>query len=133
MTSEDLIKKAASVINSRENKNTSIGDVGCALITDKDNVFTGVCIDTGSSMGFCAEHNAIGSMITEKEYVIKKIVAVWKDEEDDLYVIPPCGRCREFMCQIDKANLETEVILDKNKTVKLKELLPYYDWWQKIT
>src|SRR3989344_6109865 len=124
MTNEDLIKKAASVINHRENKNTSIGDVGSALLTDKDNLFTGVCLDTGSSMGFCAEHNAIGSMITEKEYAIKKIVAVWKDEKGDLYVIPPCGRCREFIRQIDESNLETEVILDKDKTVKLKELLP---------
>ena len=52
----------------------------CALITDKDNVYVGVDIDTGCGMGFCAEHNAIGSAVTNKEYVIKKIVAVWKDE-----------------------------------------------------
>jgi len=31
-------------------------------------------------MGFCAEHTAISSMITKKEYKIKKIVAVWKDK-----------------------------------------------------
>jgi cytidine deaminase len=84
-------------------------------------------------MGFCAEHNAIGTMLTQKEYVIRKIVAVWKDDKGDVFVIPPCGRCREFMRQVDRANLETEVILDKDKTVRLEDLLPYHDWWQKIT
>ncbi len=133
MINEELIKKAISVISFKRNKNSSMGSVGCALITDKNNVFVGVCIDTDSSMGFCAEHNAIGSMITEKEYVINKIVAVWKDENGDLFIVPPCGRCREFMRQIDDNNLETDVVLDKEKTVKLKELLPYYDWSQKIT
>lgn len=133
MTTEDLIKRAASVIDFKKIGDSTMGDVGCALVTDKGNVFTGVCIDTGSSMGFCAEHNAIGSMITEKEYVVKKIVAVWKDEAGNLFVISPCGRCREFMRQTNAANLEAEVILDKDKTVRLKELLPYYDWWQKIT
>ena len=36
------------------------------------------------------------------------------------------------MRQIDSENLETEVILEENKTVKLKDLLPYYDWCYKI-
>lgn len=133
MTNEALIKKAVSVVSAKQINNSLMGDVGCALITDKGNLYLGVCIDTSSGMGFCAEHNAIGSMVTEKEYVIKKIVAVWKDEQGEVYVIPPCGRCREFMRQVDEANLETEVILDKDKTVKLKDLLPYHDWWQKVT
>jgi cytidine deaminase len=133
MTNEELIKKAVSIVSSKENNETSIGGVGCALITGNGNLYLGVCIDTSSGMGFCAEHNAIGSMVTKKEYVIKKIVAVWKDDNGDVYVIPPCGRCREFMRQVDEANLETEVVLDKDKTVTLKILLPYHDWWQKIT
>jgi len=51
-------------------------DVGCALITDKDNVYLGVCIDTGSGTGFCAEHSAIAAMVTAGEFKIKKLVAV---------------------------------------------------------
>jgi hypothetical protein len=36
------------------------------------------------------------------------------------------------MREIDESNLEnTEVVLGKDKSVLLKELLPYYDWWQK--
>jgi len=35
------------------------------------------------------------------------------------------------MKETEEKNLNTKIILDKNKTVKLKELLPYYDWWKK--
>lgn len=132
ITNEDLINKAISVINSQKIGEYTIGNVGSALISCKGNIYTGVCIDVGSGMGFCAEHNAIGSMTTTGEYKIKKIVAVCRDGKGDNFILPPCGRCREFISQIDKSNLETEVILEKNKTVKLKDLLPYYDWYCKI-
>jgi hypothetical protein len=36
------------------------------------------------------------------------------------------------MRQIDDENLEADVILEKDRTVKLKDLLPYYDWCHKI-
>lgn len=133
ITNEELIKEAVSVINARKIGDYTVGDVGCALITDKGNIYTGVCIDASSSVGFCAEHNAIGTMVTAGEYKIEKIVAVWKDEKGDVFVLSPCGRCREFMYQIDEKNLEADVVLDKDKTIKLKELLPYYKWSSKIT
>ncbi len=131
MTNEELIQKAASVINSKKVGEFTIGNVGCALLTDKGNLYLGVCIDISSGMGFCAERNAIGSMITNREYRVKKIVGVWKDEKGDIYVLSPCGACREFIKQINKENLETDVILSADKIVKLKDLLPYYDWWNK--
>jgi len=83
-------------------------------------------------LGFCAEHNAIGSMVTAKEYVIKKIVAVWKDEKGGVYILHPCGRCREFMRQLGKDNMDTEVIVAKDKVVKLKDLLPYEEDFAKV-
>ena len=90
------------------------GSVAAALVTDKGNVYRGVCIDTPCSMGFCAEHAAIAAMVTAGESRIKRIVA-------------PCGRCREFMYQIDHSNLETQVRL-KSGTVTLAALLPHI--WQ---
>ncbi len=71
-------------------------------------------------------------MITAGEYKIRKIVGVWKDNKDDVFILSPCGRCREFIRQIDEGNLETDVILAKDEVVKLKELLPYHDWYRKI-
>ena len=39
------------------------GSVAAALLTDKGNVYIGVCIDTPCSMGFCAEHAAAAAMV----------------------------------------------------------------------
>ena len=132
MTNYELIEKAASLIKAKNVGVFTVADVGCALITGQGNLYSGVCIDTSSGMGFCAEHNAIGSMITAGEYRITSIVGVWKDKNEDVYILAPCGRCREFMYQTNKENLETDVILGRNKVVKLKDLLPYCDWFQKL-
>jgi len=122
ISNEGLIEKAKSVLKPRKIKHGfTVGDVGCALVTDKGNVYLGVSIDTASGMGFCAEHSAIAAMVTHGEHRIKKIVAVVEDGTP----IPPCGRCREFMSQIHEENPEAEVIIGKNKSVKLKELLPF--------
>src|SRR3990172_9573291 len=122
ITNLELINKAKSVVKPKKVKHGfTISDCGCALVTDNGNVYLGVSVDTCSSMGFCAEHSAIASMITGGEYKIKKIVAVLEDGK----VLPPCGRCRKFIYQINNDNLETDVIVGENKVVKLRELLPY--------
>ncbi|TSD02551.1 MAG: CMP/dCMP deaminase zinc-binding protein [Parcubacteria group bacterium Athens0714_16] len=122
ISNEELMNKAKSIIKPHEVKHGFVAsDCGCALVTNEGNVYLGVSIDTCSSMGFCAEHSAIAAMITGGEYKIKKIVAVLEDG----MVLPPCGRCREFMYQIDGDNLESDVIIGDNKVVKLRELLPH--------
>ena len=66
-------------------------------------------------------------MVTAGEYQIAKIVAVWRDEQGRLVVLPPCGRCRELMRQVDDANLDTEVILGDDRRQRLRDLLPEHD------
>jgi hypothetical protein len=39
-----------------------MGHVASSLVTDAGNVYSGVCIDSGSGTGFCAEHAAIAAM-----------------------------------------------------------------------
>jgi cytidine deaminase len=131
ISNEALIEKATAVVHSRKIKDNSVGNVGAALITDTGNIYLGVCMDISSGIGFCAEHSAIAAMVTAGEFRIKKIVAVWKNETDT-YILSPCGRCREFMRQIDAGNLQTEVILAVDKVVPLIELLPYHDWFHKL-
>lgn len=67
-------------------------------------------------------------MVTAGEYRIATIVAVWRDGDGPLYVVPPCGRCREFIRQVDPANLDTEVILGADRTALLRDLLPAHEW-----
>ncbi len=101
------------------------GGVAAAILTDKGNIYVGVCIDTASALGMCAERNAIANMITNGESKIDKVVAVMEDGK----VGSPCGACREYMMQLDKnsGNIEILVDFENRETVKLKELLP--DWW----
>jgi cytidine deaminase len=116
----ELIEIARATLNPRQlSETSSAGSVAAALVTDKGNVYKGVCIDTPCSMGFCAEHAAIAAMITAGENRIVRIVAV----SSDAGIVPPCGRCREFMFQINPENLTAEIQL-KDKVVTLDDLLP---------
>jgi len=93
----DMILSAAEVLNPHMVGDRLFGDVACDLVAASGMRYQGMCIDTGSGTGFCAEHAAIAAMVTAGEYVIDRIVAVWRDEVGRLYVLPPCGRCREFI------------------------------------
>ena len=116
----ELVKIASATLNPRQlNENSAAGSVAAALVTDAGNVYTGVCIDTPCSMGFCAEHAAIAAMITAGEQRIVQIVAV----SSEAGIVPPCGRCREFMFQIDHENLTCQIQL-KDRVVRLSDLLP---------
>lgn len=98
------------------------GEVGAAILTDKGNLYTGVSVDVACGIGFCAEHAAIAEMLKHRETRIVAVVAVGGHNN----VMPPCGRCREFMMQLDKGNADAEVIVAADTVVKLRELLPFY-------
>lgn len=124
MNFDELYRKAKSVINPRIlSEHADCGGVGAAILSEGGNIYTGVCIDTACSMGFCAEHAAAAAMITAGESRVLKMIAVGKDGN----IMPPCGRCREFISQIHSENLNTEVMVEKGVVVTLRELLPY-DW-----
>lgn len=124
MNFDELYKIAKSVTNPRKlSEDADAGGVGAAILTDKGNVYTGVCIDTACSMGFCAEHAAVAAMITAGENRVVKMIAVGYKGN----IMPPCGRCREFISQMHDKNLDTEVMVKEGVVVTMRELLPY-DW-----
>jgi cytidine deaminase len=132
ISNTELIRLATEVMQPKHIGDCFMGQVGSALITENGNIYRGVCLDIGSSVGFCAERTAISQMITNKEYKVKKIVAVWNDNaEKDLYVLPPCGVCRHFMFMVTEDSLDIDVVLGSEKTVKLKDLMPYHEWPEK--
>lgn len=94
-------------------------DVAAAVLTPSGNIYTGICLDLSCGIGFCAEHAAIAEMVKVRETQLEMIVAVSEDG-----VIPPCGRCREMMIQVDRRNLATLVLLANGRQTTLRELLP---------
>lgn len=128
MTKEwkELYDAARSVIAAKElSKNMFVGEVGAAVLSSKGNIYTGVCIDTACSLGFCAERNALSTMFTNGEYEIVKVCAVYKDDS----VMPPCGACREFMIQMGETAKDIEVLVSNDgRTVHLAQLMPEYQY-----
>ena len=125
---DDLIEVARGTINPHRVGDRLFGDVAAALETTTGAIHAGVCIDTGSGTGFCAEHAAVASMVTSGEYAIARIVAVWQDDDERLTVLPPCGRCREFIRQIDPSNIDATIVLGQGRTAPLRTLLPEWAW-----
>jgi cytidine deaminase len=121
VTITELIDAAKVVLGefTLSNDYFRVGNVAAALLSRKGNVYTGICIDIACGIGFCAEHSAIAEMLKHRETAIDMIVAVSGDT-----ILPPCGRCRELMFQIDHKNVDTKVILEANEMVTLGELLP---------
>ncbi len=123
---DELYKKALAVQNYRTiSPFISAGQVSSAILTKSGNIYVGVCIDTASTLGMCAERNAIANMITNGETKIDKLVAILPNGK----VGSPCGACREYLMQLDKDSKDIEILMDYNtkKTITLGELIP--DWW----
>lgn len=102
------------------------GSVSAALMTDKGNIYTGVCIDTACGLGMCAERSAIAAMLSAGEAEITKILCIMPDGSCGG---TPCGACREFMMQLSKNAPAIEILIDPENfsTVKLGQMVP--DWW----
>jgi len=102
------------------------GGVAAAVLSGTGKIYTGVCIDTCSTLGICAERNAIFNMITNGEQEIQKVLAIMPDGRTGA----PCGACRELMVQLmPEQYREIEIMLDyeKQKVMTLGELTP--EWW----
>lgn len=129
MRNDELIRHAEAVLKPwTTSEGRLFGDVGAALISAKGNLHVGACVDV-PGWGLCAERSAMAAMVTAGEYVVRKIVAAWRDPKDGaLYVLPPCGACREFMRGIDRANLDAQVVVGKDECVTLRDLLPFNEW-----
>lgn len=93
--------------------------VAAALRTAGGRIHTGVCFDVSCGIGFCAEHSAVAEMLKAKETEIEAIVAVSASG-----VLPPCGRCRELMVQVNERNFGTRVGLPGGREALLRDLLP---------
>jgi cytidine deaminase len=128
MNNHELIQRALSVIHPLgDGGEFSAGTVSAALETASGKVYVGVCVDTGSGMGYCAEANAIGSMLSDGETEIMQVVAVWRDDSGKSFVVAPCGRCRQFITAVSKKNLDTKALVGPAQAVPIRDLLPFHD------
>ncbi|MCR4707881.1 MAG: GNAT family N-acetyltransferase [Clostridiales bacterium] len=124
-----LYAAACAVRNERRiSEYVTCGEVSAAILSKSGRIYTGVCIDTCSTLGICAERNAIFNMITNGEQEIDKVIAILPDGSSGA----PCGACRELMVQLMPGKYQDiQIMMDyrQERTMTLGELTP--EWWIK--
>lgn len=122
-----MLQAARAVQNGRQISDyVEAGGVTAAILSSSGKIYTGVCVDTCSTLGICAERNAIFNMITNGEQEIKKVLAIMSNGKSSA----PCGACRELMVQLMPNNYqEIEILMDfeTEEIITLGELTP--KWW----
>ena len=122
-----LFEAAKAVQRPRDiSERISAGGVAAAVESGSGKLYTGVCIDTSSSLGICAERNALFNLITNGEDEIRRVLAIMPDGKTGA----PCGACREFMAQLMPGRYQSvEIMLDyeRERVVTLGKLTP--EWW----
>lgn len=124
---KELYKAAKAVQNDRQVSDyVEAGGVAAAILSGSGKIYTGVCVDTCSTLGICAERNAIFQMLTSGENRLTKVLAVMPDGKCGA----PCGACRELMVQLmPEGYRDVEIMMDyeSGRVMTLGELTP--EWW----
>ena len=124
---KEMLEAAKSVQRYRKISDyIDAGGVAAAVLSSSGKIYTGVCIDTCSTLGICAERNAIFNMITNGEDRLSKVLCIMGDGKSGA----PCGACRELMVQLmPKGYKDIEIMMnyENNRVMTLGELTP--EWW----
>ena len=124
---EEMYAAAKAVLNPRRiSEYVTAGEVSAAVLSKSGKIYIGVCIDTCSTLGICAERNAIFNMISNGENEIDKVLCIPPVEGRGA----PCGACRELMVQLmPNSYKDIDIMIDykNNVVMKLGELTP--EWW----
>ncbi len=117
----DLIKHAIKAQNNAQAKYSQFY-VGCALLSDNNQIFLGCNIESAAYPStMCAERVAIYSAIAQGATKFKAIAVVSKEGAK------PCGPCRQIIHEY-LGNIPIYVsdgVSDKFETHRINDLLPY--------
>lgn len=101
----------------------SCGNYSCVLKTKDNNIYSGIDINTNSKLKNSAEKVAIIDMINNGEKEVIKLIVVNELEE----IITPEEETLVYLLTLSNTNMDTEILINEDKAIKLQELLP--DWW----
>ena len=120
----EMLEAARAVQNPRMVSDyIEAGGVAAAVQSKSGRIYTGVCVDTCSSLGICAERNAVFNMLTNGENEMRRVLCIMSDGKSGA----PCGACRELMVQLmPNSYKDVEIMLDyeQGKIATLGELTP---------
>lgn len=97
----DVQQLLNAAIKARENAYCPYSNfqVGAAILTENNEIFTGCNIENGSfTAGLCAERTAVAKAISEGQTTFKAIAVVAQQDN----FTTPCGVCRQFIIEFAK-------------------------------
>jgi cytidine deaminase len=121
-----LVKEAKKKINGHEIPPfIEYGNSSCAVLTDSNNIYTGVSVKSNSAINNSAEKSAVLNMLNNNETKITKMVILNELEE----LMAPSIDCLEYLLELGEDFGDIEILLDYDtqETKKIIDLLP--DWW----
>jgi cytidine deaminase len=119
----ELIDKAVETADQLYLKD--VHEVAASLRTQAGLVFSGIHIE--ADVGFadiCGEVAAICHAVAHGHRDINTIVAVYRDDVGRTEILPPCGRCREVISDLNPHCWVIVGTLDDPFKVDVAELLP---------
>ena len=123
----EMLEAARAVRKERRvSEYVTCGEVSAAVRSKSGRIYTGVCVDTCSTLGICAERSAIFQMLTQGEHEIDRVLAVLPDGSSGA----PSGASRELMVQLlPETYPAIRVLMDSvsGREMTLGELTP--EWW----
>ena len=122
-----LYDAAKAVLSPRRiSEYVTCGEVSAAVESKSGKIYTGVCVDTCSTLGICAERSAIFQILANGEHEIRRVLAILPDGGTGA----PCGACRELMVQLmpeTYGDIEIMMNFETGETITMRELTPH--WW----
>ncbi len=116
-----LLREAALNASTKAYAPYSHFHIGSAVLMESGKIFSGCNVENASYGGtICAERVAILKAVSEGETKIKKIYIYSKDGW------PPCGICRQVICEFASNDLEV-IMGDKEgneKKIPFKDIFP---------
>ena len=98
--------------------------VGACLVTEDDQMITGVNIENASyGLTNCAERTAVFKAVSEGIHSFKHLVVIADSEEP----IPPCGACRQVLREFCPRDMPVTLVSKTGETrqMTIEQLLPY--------
>jgi len=128
-TADDLLQLAIDM-SRRAHAPYSGFQVGCVIIDDNGNIFTGCNVENASlGLTMCAERVATGTAIANGAQTFKRIIIASSD------AVSPCGACRQVLSEFShKETVITQIDLEGGSRSDhlLESLIPHQFQLRKI-
>lgn len=128
MKKEKLLTSAKKVLKNSYSPYSNY-QVGVALVTNDNKVFTGCNIENAGIQSICAERVAFSKALSEGYKEFKEMLVIGKNKNEKCLIETlPCGYCRQFIYEFCDKSFKIITYNEEKKEYKeytLEELLPH--------